>query len=147
MVEKVALAKLAELELVRVRWGHGHEWNDVKRSLRELGMEILDDNTAPASPLRRRGRMRFGSTTVGSTASPAPRGWWQRRSLIEEDIEEDTIPPLGLDEVEWWGNKDIVGASPFDHIPQGADSDGSLSQVPTAKRKRVLFLTGECERD
>jgi hypothetical protein len=143
--ERIALRRNDEVDLGRARWGHGEDWTEVERGLKELGMELLDVSAAPstseAAVSTGRGRTRSSSSAEGSAGSHAPRRWWQRRST---EVEEDPIPQLELDEVEWWGNRDLVGSSPFDHVPPSADLyQSSLSSKQVRKRKRVLFLTGE----
>ena len=64
---------------------------------------------------------------------------WKRDRMIEEvgwtqgqqdDLERETADVWP----EWWGNVDVVGRSPYDHIPS----------AHIGERRRILFLTCTC---
>lgn len=50
-----------------------------------------------------------------------------------EEDEASLIQEANLHWPTWWGNKDVVGASPYDHRPRAS----------VGEKKRVLFLTSE----
>jgi hypothetical protein len=50
-------------------------------------------------------------------------GWTMAEEVSLQEEVEDVWP-------EWWGNPDVVGPSPFDHVPQ------------IEGQRRILFLTG-----
>ena len=62
-----------------------------------------------------------------SERSVEDRGWSLQTEVDLAKEVEDHWP-------DWWGSSDLVGRSPWDHVPV---------PVPEAQRKRVLFLTGE----
>lgn len=109
-------------------WGKGKEWDSINIELKKLSID------APSRHYPRRDRRRSSDSSVSSSSSSSSAKASSRLNRLSHRpatiIEE---PTLELDQVEWWGSSDIVGKSPFDHIPD----DWSDRK----RKSKVLFLT------
>lgn len=90
------------------------------------------------APGRKNGRLLLGlGLWRDENGSGANQEILQRRSR-RDAVGEGSVKHT--QELPFWGNSDVVGASPFDHVPQQApDAEIASGGQP----RRLLFLTGE----
>jgi hypothetical protein len=109
-------------------WGKGKEWDSINIELKRLSID------APSRHYPRRDRRRSSDSSSSSSSSSSERASSRLNRLSHRPATIIEEPTLELDQVEWWGSSDIVGKSPFDHIPD----DWSDRK----RKSKVLFLTG-----